>query len=53
MTAATIIHHGGKFGVTGSCHELKISPSASIIVDCGQNYARSGSAATIHSCVEE
>ena len=35
MTATTIIHHGGKVGVTGSCHELKLSPSASIIVDCG------------------
>ena len=35
MTATTIIHHGGKTGVTGSCHELKLSPSASIIVDCG------------------
>ncbi|OGW37133.1 MAG: MBL fold hydrolase [Nitrospirae bacterium GWC2_56_14] len=35
MTAANIIHHGGKVGVTGSCHELKLSPSASILVDCG------------------
>lgn len=30
-----IIHHGGKFGVTGSCHELVISDSAAILIDCG------------------
>lgn len=32
--AANIIHHGGKYGVTGSCHELTRSPTASILVDC-------------------
>ena len=30
-----IIHHGGKEGVTGSCHELRISPDAGILIDCG------------------
>lgn len=30
-----IIHHGGKFGVTGSCHELAITDSAAILIDCG------------------
>ena len=30
-----IIHHGGKFGVTGSCHELVVTQNASILVDCG------------------
>lgn len=30
-----IIHHGGQYGVTGSCHELVFSPDASILVDCG------------------
>ena len=30
-----IVHHGGRFGVTGSCHELKISSAASLLIDCG------------------
>ncbi len=29
-----LIHHGGKYGVTGSCHELKIN-NYGILVDCG------------------
>jgi metallo-beta-lactamase family protein len=30
-----IIHRGGKDGVTGSCHELRVSPEAGILIDCG------------------
>jgi metallo-beta-lactamase family protein len=30
-----IIHHGGKQGVTGSCHELRVGPEAGILIDCG------------------
>jgi metallo-beta-lactamase family protein len=30
-----IIHHGGKEGVTGSCHELRVGPEAGILIDCG------------------
>lgn len=30
-----IIHHGGRYGVTGSCHELVVTENASILVDCG------------------
>lgn len=30
-----IIHHGGKRGVTGSCHELVIARDASLLIDCG------------------
>lgn len=30
-----IIHHGGKEGVTGSCHELRVSAGAGILIDCG------------------
>ena len=29
-----IIHHGAQFGVTGSCHELKLE-DRSLLVDCG------------------
>ncbi len=29
-----VIHHGGKYQVTGSCHELKLG-KRSILIDCG------------------
>lgn len=32
---ATIIHHGAVTGVTGSCHQLFVSDTNSILVDCG------------------
>ncbi|MCW8982406.1 MAG: MBL fold metallo-hydrolase [Gammaproteobacteria bacterium] len=31
----TIQHHGGRDGVTGSCHELRVNSGAGILVDCG------------------
>lgn len=31
----TIIHHGGRHGVTGSCHELRLSDADGILMDCG------------------
>jgi len=30
-----IIHHGGENGVTGSCHELRLSDGSGILIDCG------------------
>lgn len=30
-----ILHHGGKEGVTGSCHELRVCEEAGILIDCG------------------
>ncbi len=30
-----LIHHGAREGVTGSCHQLRIDPANSILVDCG------------------
>ena len=30
-----IIHHGGEQGVTGSCHELTIDATSSLLIDCG------------------
>ena len=30
-----IQHHGATNGVTGSCHQLHLSPTASILIDCG------------------
>jgi metallo-beta-lactamase family protein len=30
-----LIHHGGKEGVTGSCHQLMLEDGKSLLVDCG------------------
>ncbi|WP_036252788.1 MBL fold metallo-hydrolase RNA specificity domain-containing protein [Methylobacter sp. BBA5.1] len=30
-----ILHHGGVSGVTGSCHELRIDQTNSVLIDCG------------------
>lgn len=30
-----IVHHGGRTGVTGSCHELRVGPTDSLLIDCG------------------
>lgn len=30
-----ILHHGAVNGVTGSCHELVLTPNQSVLVDCG------------------
>ncbi|SDM92675.1 metallo-beta-lactamase family protein [Geoalkalibacter ferrihydriticus] len=30
-----IVHHGGKDGVTGSCHELRVDDENGLLVDCG------------------
>src|SRR5690554_1474918 len=30
-----VIHHGAGDGVTGSCHEFFLTPSASVLIDCG------------------
>jgi metallo-beta-lactamase family protein len=30
-----IVHHGALHGVTGSCHELRLSPEDGLVVDCG------------------
>ncbi len=30
-----IVHHGGRDGVTGSCHRLVVDPRHAVLVDCG------------------
>ncbi|WP_413043961.1 MBL fold metallo-hydrolase RNA specificity domain-containing protein [Pseudomonas sp. YJ42] len=35
MHYPTIEHHGAKDGVTGSCHQLRMDASVSVLVDCG------------------
>ena len=32
---ANIIHHGALHGVTGSCHQLFIDDTHSLLIDCG------------------
>ncbi len=35
MRYPIIEHHGAKDGVTGSCHQLHMNASASVLIDCG------------------
>jgi len=35
MPYPNIDHHGGKDGVTGSCHQLRMNASTSLLIDCG------------------
>ena len=32
---ATITHHGGTPGVTGSCHRLTFKDGQAVLIDCG------------------
>ncbi len=34
-TLPTVLHHGAKDGVTGSCHQLIIDAQHSVLIDCG------------------
>ncbi|WP_200627033.1 MBL fold metallo-hydrolase RNA specificity domain-containing protein [Pseudomonas sp. LAM2023] len=35
MEYPVLSHHGGTQGVTGSCHQLHLDPSTSLLIDCG------------------
>ena len=35
MLYPIIEHHGAKDGVTGSCHQLRMNASTSVLIDCG------------------
>ncbi|MGE8062174.1 MBL fold metallo-hydrolase RNA specificity domain-containing protein [Pseudomonas sp. NPDC089547] len=35
MEFPSLSHHGGTRGVTGSCHQLHLDPSSSLLIDCG------------------
>jgi len=35
MTYPFVVHHGAINGVTGSCHQLQMTDSSSILIDCG------------------
>ncbi|WP_447742136.1 MBL fold metallo-hydrolase RNA specificity domain-containing protein [Pseudomonas laurentiana] len=35
MEYPVLSHHGGTRSVTGSCHQLQLDPSISLLVDCG------------------
>ena len=36
MKHPRLIHHGAREGVTGSCHQLWMDDSCSVLIDCGQ-----------------
>ena len=36
MTYPTIAHHGATAGVTGSCHQIWLDDTTSLLIDCGQ-----------------
>jgi metallo-beta-lactamase family protein len=35
MNRTPIIHHGGRYQVTGSCHELRLADGSGLLIDCG------------------
>jgi len=35
MEFPALSHHGGTRGVTGSCHQLHLDPTTSLLIDCG------------------
>ncbi|MFZ8891768.1 MAG: hypothetical protein ACO2YV_14160, partial [Pseudomonadales bacterium] len=35
LAMATITHHGGTQGVTGSCHRLTFDDGQAVLIDCG------------------
>ena len=35
MSAASILHHGARASVTGSCHELRLPGGSGLLIDCG------------------
>ena len=35
MEYPSLSHHGGTRGVPGSCHQLHVDPSTSLLIDCG------------------
>jgi len=34
-TLPQLLHHGGRFAVTGSCHELHLDSGRGLLIDCG------------------
>lgn len=50
MDYPAILHHGAVGGVTGSCHELRVSAEDAILIDCGlfQGAENSGEGADAH-----
>lgn len=40
MTFPSLSHHGGTRGVTGSCHQLQLDATTSLLIDCGLEQGR-------------
>ncbi|EPN05589.1 hypothetical protein A249_14117, partial [Pseudomonas syringae pv. actinidiae ICMP 18804] len=43
MSYPEIIHHGAVDTVTGSCHQLRMDASSSLLIDCGSVQERGAS----------
>ncbi|MCI0916079.1 MBL fold metallo-hydrolase [Pseudomonas stutzeri] len=43
MSYPQIEHHGAKDGVTGSCHQLRMNATTSLLIDCGLFQGNDGS----------
>ncbi|MCU0126396.1 MBL fold metallo-hydrolase [Pseudomonas vlassakiae] len=43
MEFHSLSHHGGTRSVTGSCHQLHLDPTTSVLIDCGLEQGREAS----------
>jgi metallo-beta-lactamase family protein len=43
MEFPSLSHHGGTRSVTGSCHQLHLDPTTSVLIDCGLEQGREAS----------
>ena len=53
MNSYSVIHHGAKDGVTGSCHELQFRNGSSLLVDIGLFQGEESSASGSNSSVQQ
>ena len=49
---ATIIHHGGTRGVTGSCHRLTFDDGQAVLIDCGLLQGDDGAKAALAAALK-
>ncbi len=52
MKKDPFIHHGGRFQVTGSCHELRLEDNSGLLIDCGLSQGTDQSPPEIDFAVE-
>lgn len=52
MKNIPLVHHGGRFQVTGSCHELQLADNSGLLIDCGISQGRDQQAPEIDFAVD-